>query len=127
MCGKIINIANSVSPNVRNNAPVNVTNTISTNVMRPVPISSNDKKVRYEIDFLHFAQGSISDHITINDHHYLLPLCKNYCHTWIVKMETLMTTKTFYSIIILRFGKTKVAKQKCHGAKKKKKKKKKKQ
>ena len=93
--------------------------------MRPVPINSNDKKVRYEIDFLHFAQGSISDHITINDHHYLLPLCKNYCHTWIVKMETLMTTKTFYSIIILRFGKTKVAKQKCHGAKKKKKKKKK--
>ena len=106
---------NSVLSNVTKNAPANVTSNISANVMRTVMINSNNKKVRYEID----------DHITICDHYILLSLCrtqvktKKYGNNSNVKMENINSKKVFNSIVMLKFGKTKVASKECYVAKEK--------
>ena len=58
MCDEIINAPDSLSTDVTDTILTNVTNTLSTNVTNilsknvpsTVPINSDDKKVRYEID-----------------------------------------------------------------------------
>ena len=50
---------------------------ISANVMSSVSIFSDDKKHRYNMDcYILLCTLFFSDHITIYDHHYLLPFFK---------------------------------------------------
>ena len=52
MCDWNTNATDSVSTNVTNVIPTNLTNTILKNVISTVPINSNDKKVRYWMDYI---------------------------------------------------------------------------
>ena len=51
VCDKIINATDSVSANVTNGILTNITNTMSTNITSIVSINSDDKKVRYKMNF----------------------------------------------------------------------------
>ena len=61
-CDEIISVMDIVS--------TKMTNTVATNMS----ISSNGKKVRYEID-CHILHTVFSDNITIDNHYYLLSFC----------------------------------------------------
>ena len=63
LCGKVINAVDNVSPNVANTIPTNMKNTISTIVASTLSINTNN---------------FISDHTTINNHYYLLSICKQW-------------------------------------------------
>ena len=52
------------------------TNTIATNVANTASINCHCKKVRDYKKVRYFTYSFISDHITIDHYHYLLPLCK---------------------------------------------------
>ena len=76
-CDEVINFRDSVS--------TNVTNTISKNVTVTVPINSDDKKVRYKMDYYIFHTFlivviyitiNITNNITIHHRYYLLSLRK---------------------------------------------------
>ena len=76
-CDEVINFTDSVS--------TNVTNTISKNVTVTVPINSDDKKVRYKMDYYIFHTFlivviyitiNITNNITIHHRYYLLSLRK---------------------------------------------------
>ena len=118
MCDDIINVANSVSTNGTYTLSTNVTNTVITKVTRTVPINSDGKNVRYKMDCYILYTVLLVDILL-----FIIPIACYHCekffwHTNNVKMEK-DDTKTFFdSIIMLRFGKTKVAKEQFHGAKK---------
>ena len=52
------------------------TNTIATNVANTASINCHSKEVRDYKKVRYFTYSFISDHITIDHYHYLLPLCK---------------------------------------------------
>ena len=66
LCDKVINAVYNVSSNVANTIPTNMKNTIST--IAASTLSINIDKF-------------ISDHTTINNHYYLLSICKTTVKT----------------------------------------------
>ena len=59
---------------VMDNTAANATTTILANVKNIVPVNSdNNKIIKTWTGLSYFAHVFISDHITIDDRHYLLP------------------------------------------------------
>ena len=70
--------------NVANTIPTNITSAISTNVTNTVSMNSDDKKVRYKMDF--YIGWKIFWFITF---HIKLRLVQNYCTLALMELDIL--------------------------------------